>query len=72
MDVIHVRLLEEGTDAYRPVPATRLESSVYVIDPQAPYDIADEVWEFPPGTRVIVTEKVLSGETKLVAMGIAP
>jgi hypothetical protein len=32
---------------------TRLESSVYVIDPQAPYDIADEVWEFPPGTRVI-------------------
>jgi hypothetical protein len=53
MDVIYVRLLEEGTDAYRPVPATRLESSVYVIDPQAPYDIADEVWEFPPGTRVI-------------------
>jgi hypothetical protein len=56
------------TEVYRPVPATQLESSVYLIDPRAPYNTADETWEFPPGSRVVVIKKVLSGETKLVAV----
>jgi hypothetical protein len=68
MDEIYVRLLEEGTEVYRPVAATQLESSVYLIDSRASYNTVDETWEFPPGSRVVVIKKVLSGETKLVAV----
>jgi hypothetical protein len=68
MEEIYVRLLEEGTEVYRPVPATHVGSSVYLIDPRALYNRADEMWEFPPGSRVVVVRKILSGETKLVAI----
>jgi len=68
MDEIYVRLLEEGTEVYRAVPTTQIEPSVYLIAPRAPYNTVDETWEFPPGSRVVVIKKVLSGETKLVAV----
>jgi len=63
MDEIYVSLLEEGTDVWRPVPARRLGPSVYLIYPEAPYNRDDEIWEFPPGSRVVIAEKVLSGGT---------
>ena len=69
---IYVRLLDEGTEVYRPVRATHLGSSIYLIDPQAPYNVADETWEFPPGSRVAVTQKLLNGGTKLVATRLDP
>jgi hypothetical protein len=68
MDEIYVRLLDEGTEVYRAVPATQLGSSIYLIDPHASYDTEDETWEFPPGSRVVVIRKVLSGEMRLVAI----
>src|ERR1700743_467953 len=67
MGEIYVKLLDEGTEVYRAVPATQLESSVYLIDPRAPYNTDDETWEFSPGSRVVVIKRVLNGETKLVA-----
>jgi hypothetical protein len=72
MDEIYVRLLEEGTQVYRPVPAKHLGSSIYLIDPQVQYNVTDETWEFPPGSRVVVTKKLLSGETQLVAIRLDP
>jgi hypothetical protein len=72
MEEIYVRLLNEGTEVYRPVPAQRIGSSVYLIDHRAPYDTADESWEFPPGSRVQVTQRLLSGEIKLVATRLDP
>ncbi len=68
MHEIYVKLLDEGTIVYRPVRATRLASSIYLLDPNASYDATDEKWEFPPGSRVIVEERLLSGEVKLVAV----
>jgi hypothetical protein len=72
MDEIYVRLLDEGTEVYRPVRAKHLGSLIYLIDPQSPYNSDDETWEFPPGSRVAVTNKLLSGEEKLVAIRLDP
>ncbi len=68
MEEIYVKLLNEGTEVYRPVPAERISVSVYVIDHAAPYDTADETWEYPPGSRVHVRPRLLGGELKLVAI----
>jgi hypothetical protein len=72
MEEIYVRLLNEGTEVYRPVPAKRISESVYLILDTAAYDAADETWEYPPGCRVRVTQRLLSGESKLVAIGLEP
>jgi hypothetical protein len=72
MEEIYVRLLNEGTEVYRPVPAQPIGSSVYLIDHRTPYDAADETWEFPPGSRVQVTQRLLSGEIKLIATRLDP
>ncbi len=72
MDEIYVKLLNEGTEVYRPVPAQRISDSVYLIGHSATYDAADETWEYPPGSRVQVTPRMLSGELKLVATSVDP
>ena len=50
--VIYVRLLEEGTDVWRPVPATALPDGTFKLSVPAGYDPEAEVWEFPPNARV--------------------
>lgn len=69
-DTIYVRLLGEGTEVFRPVPAERLADSVYVIDPSVRYDVANEEWEFPPGSKVRVEERKLSGGRQRVAVAL--
>jgi hypothetical protein len=67
MSIVYVRLLGEGTDVYRPVPAERISSNVFILGGQ---DILtdDEVWEFSPGTKVRVATKMLSkGQVSVVA-----
>lgn len=54
---IYVKLLGEGTDAWRPVAATWLGDQVYRIEESAPYDREDEEWEFDPGTAVVCEER---------------
>ena len=66
---VYVRLLGEGTDVYRPVPAKPLSSSVYVLGGQELYDPGDEEWEFLPDSNVRVETRTLSGESVLVAIG---
>lgn len=62
---IYVKLLDEGTDVWRPVRAERAGAETYqIIDQEVP---EDEVWEFAPGSLVIVTEKVDERGKHLVA-----
>ena len=64
---IYVRLLGEGTEVYRPIPATKVAERIYVIQNDASYDPDDETWEFTPGSRVVVEERQSVGEMQLVA-----
>ena len=51
-EIIHVALLDEGVDVWRPVPAHRVDGETYVILRPDTYDPSDETWEFPPGSVV--------------------
>ncbi|MBL8549886.1 MAG: hypothetical protein JNJ73_07855 [Hyphomonadaceae bacterium] len=63
-ETIHVRLLDEGVDVWRPVRARALGDGAYELagDPAPP----DESWEFAPGAKVGV--KI----DKNVAKAVAP
>ena len=65
---IYVKLLDEGTIVYRPVPAIEVNKGVFELFGFDIYNPDDEIWEFMPGTLVITEEKNLSGETVLVAI----
>ncbi len=65
---VYVKLLDEGTESYRPVPAEKIHESVYKIQGFDLYDAEDETWEFKPGSLVSVVEKTLSGAVVLVAV----
>ena len=64
---IFIQLLEEGTKVYRPVPSCQIEDNLYEVGGGDIYDPEDEVWEFTPGTYVLVEEQNLDGENVLVA-----
>jgi hypothetical protein len=65
---IYIQLLEEHTKVYRPVPAVAIKDNVYKVGGVEIYDPEDEIWEFPPGTCVLVEEQILDGENVLVAI----
>jgi hypothetical protein len=63
---VHVRLLGEGVDVWRPVPAERLGDSTYRLGEALPP--MDEAWSFSPGDVVVVER----GETEaLIAVARA-
>jgi hypothetical protein len=68
METIYVRLLNEGTEVYRPVLASQVGPTVYLISSDQPYNIEDESWEFPPGSRVRVVAQSRDGEPRLIAV----
>ena len=59
MSTVYVRLLNEGTDVYRPVEAVVLEESVVRLVAPPDYDPADEEWEFEPGSVVRVEVRAM-------------
>ena len=65
---IYIQLLYEGTKVYRPVPAFEVENNIYKVGGFEIYDPEDEVWEFPPGTYVLVERYKLDGENVLLAV----
>lgn len=65
---IYVQLLGEGTKVYRPVRASVISDKFYEIEGFDTYDPEDEIWEFTPGTRVVVEEQNLNGKMVLVAV----
>jgi hypothetical protein len=67
--VIYVKLLEEGTDVWRPVLAKHKVGDVFTIEPQEVP--VDEEWEFSPGDSVVVEDRNLSGEFVAVCSRLA-
>ena len=72
MTRVYVRLLGEGTEVHRPVPATPVGAgTVLLLEPEG-YDPEDEEWEFTPGTVVRVERRALEGVDALVAVSAVP
>jgi len=65
---VYVRLLDEGTDVWRPVPALPVGAGRFLLRPTDAYDPDDEKWEFLPGTTVECATQFKSGGSVLVAM----
>lgn len=60
-----MRLLDEGTDCWRPVDARLIANGVYEVLGLVP---SDEIWEFAPGTHVkCVENQFANGSVGLVA-----
>jgi hypothetical protein len=51
---LHVRLLNEGTDAFRPTRALKLGGGLFKLVAPPDYDSVGEAWEFLPGATVRV------------------
>lgn len=66
MTKVGVRLLDEGVDASRWVPAKKIEKNIYQLFPTPNYDPEDETWEFLPGAKVICEEQEHSIEGKIL------
>jgi hypothetical protein len=68
---VYVRLLEEGTDVWRPAPAVELSDGVYQLGEPSGFDPSAELWEFPPHTRVrCTTKRFADGTEALVAIAM--
>jgi hypothetical protein len=70
--VVYVRLLDEGTDVWRPARATALPHGTFrLLEPNG-YDPNVETWEFLPSTKVrCVPRKFTDGDESLVAVARA-
>jgi hypothetical protein len=51
-ETIYVRLLDEGTDVWRPTTAVRLPDGTFELLPTGDHGPAIETWEFPAGSVV--------------------
>lgn len=69
MERIYIRLLDEGTEVFRPTEAEPLGQGRFKVLPTADYDPEEEHWEFTPGNEVLGVTKTLEGEAVLVAVG---
>ncbi len=71
IQLIFVRLLEEGTDVWRPTQAESLGDSCFRVLAPPGYDAEDESWEFVPGSIVVCRSEVRWGEAVLIADRLA-
>jgi hypothetical protein len=70
--IVYVRLLDEGVDVWRPVPAAALSDGTFELVAPNDYDPETEHWEFPPRTRVrCQTKRFEGGKEGLVAIQAA-
>ena len=66
--IIYVRLLDEGTDVWRPVDAIELSQDRYRLIGERD---ADERWEFESGSTVRVEKRNFESKPALVAVEVA-
>jgi hypothetical protein len=71
MATIYVRLLDEGTDVFRPSAAVALGGDVYELLRPESYDPEDERWEFEPGSRVHALPRQGAEGEYLIAASLA-
>jgi hypothetical protein len=70
--VVYVRLMDEGTDVWRPVPAAALPDGTFRLARPDWYDPNEEVWEFPPHATVkCAAKRFADGKEGLVAVEYA-
>ena len=65
---VYVRLLEEGTEVFRPTEALPLGNDLYRVLATTDYDSEDEVWEFPPGSIIRVVKRRFKDGVFVVAV----
>lgn len=67
---VHVRIVDEAVDVWRPVPARAISEHVCRLsDDPAP---ADEQWAFAPGDEVVVERRTdADGQAVLIAVARA-
>lgn len=65
---IFVALLDEGVGIYRPVPAWKIDESIFIVLRPDWYDPEDEHWEFLPGSTVVCERKTISNGDILAAV----
>jgi hypothetical protein len=65
---IYVRLLDEGTEVWRPAKAVTVGEGLYRLLATPDYDLVDEEWEFPPGSIVAGKQKIGSDGEFLAAI----
>jgi hypothetical protein len=66
---VHVRLLDEAVDVWRPVRARALSEHVFHLSSDPVPD--DEHWAFQPGEEVVVEHRLSEGGKVLVAVARA-
>ena len=64
---IFIRLLDEGTDVWRPTQGEKIRDNIYKTLPCENYDSKDENWEFKPGSIVECRNEIHCGEKAMVA-----
>ena len=68
MATIYMPLLNEGTDVWRPVPATQVSAGTYRVEGDMP---DDEEWMFAPGSVVRCELRAFNDGEGLTAVGAA-
>ena len=66
--LIYVRLLDEGTSVYRPIPAQQISENTFAIGGEDLYDPQTETWEFLPGSLVLAENRIFSDGEYLIAV----
>jgi hypothetical protein len=66
IETIHVRLLDESVDVWRPVQALALGGNRYRVVDQVVPD--DEIWEFRPGDEVTTATRRTERDDFLAAI----
>jgi archaellum component FlaG (FlaF/FlaG flagellin family) len=67
---IYIRLIDEGTEVFRPTKAEVLQDGFFKVLPTANYDPDDECWEFVPGSVVRCISRKLDGDEVLIAVAM--
>lgn len=67
-EIVFVRLLGEGTEVMRPVPAAMIPGGYFELLKPDDYDPEYETWEFLPKSRVRCEKRILGAEDILVAV----
>lgn len=66
--IVYVRLLDEGTEVWRPVDAERLGATTYRLSERPKPE--DETWSFQPGD-IVVVELQDAADDHLMAVALA-
>jgi hypothetical protein len=72
IETIHIRLLGEGIDVWRPTEGRKVGPMTFEVLPTPNYDDANEDWEFPPGMVVVARYQRHGDEVLLEAWHRAP